>query len=64
MWVYVGGRALYLNIWSKTRGMCMDILPCGVHLDNKIKHINPLVVCCVLCVVCCVVCGVWRAVCV
>ena len=28
----------------------------GVHLDNKIKHINPLVVCCVLCVV---VCGVW-----
>ena len=41
----------------------MDILPCvcvwggGVHLDNKIKHINPLVVCCVLCVVWCVVCA-------
>ena len=43
----------------------MDILPCVggcVHLDNKIKHIKPLVVCCVLCVVCCVVCGVWCVV--
>ena len=40
MWAYVGGRALYLNIWSNTRGMCMDILPCEKKRKRKINFLN------------------------